>query len=123
MSLMSVPREVSRLGLAANDSFRGVHAFDPAVDYAALFPRFLTGRARRPPVMCHPGFVDARLRAVDAVTDQRRWTTIISPPSASRRPGGRPIPLRAVPGGDVTPASSRAGLDRTVASAVRRFRY
>ena len=22
--------------------------------------------------MCHPGFVDARLRAIDAVTDQRR---------------------------------------------------
>ena len=74
ISLMSVPllREVSRLGLAANDSFRGVHAFDRAVDYATLFPRFLAGRARRPLVMCHPGFVDARLRAIDAVTDQRR---------------------------------------------------
>jgi predicted glycoside hydrolase/deacetylase ChbG (UPF0249 family) len=74
ISLLSAPlrREVSRLGLAANDSFRGVHAFDPSVDYATLFPRFLAGRARRPLVMCHPGFVDARLRAIDAVTDQRR---------------------------------------------------
>jgi predicted glycoside hydrolase/deacetylase ChbG (UPF0249 family) len=74
ISLMSVPlrREVSRLGLAANDSFRGVHVFDPTVEYAALFPRFLAGHARRPLVMCHPGFVDARLRVVDAVTDQRR---------------------------------------------------
>jgi predicted glycoside hydrolase/deacetylase ChbG (UPF0249 family) len=74
LCLLSIPlrREIVRLGLAANDSFRGVHAFDPAVDYAALFPRFLAGRARRPLVMCHPGFVDARLRAVDTVTDQRR---------------------------------------------------
>ena len=74
LSLLSIPlcREVTRLRLAANDSFRGVHAFDASVDYAALFPRFLAGRARRPLVMCHPGFVDARLRAVDAVTDQRR---------------------------------------------------
>jgi predicted glycoside hydrolase/deacetylase ChbG (UPF0249 family) len=71
---LSIPlrRDVTRLALAANDSFRGVHAFDPAVDYAVLFPRFLAGRARRPLIMCHPGFVDARLRAVDAVTDQRR---------------------------------------------------
>ena len=71
---LSIPfrRQVARLGLAANDSFRGVHAFDPAVDYAALFPRFLAGRACRPLVMCHPGFADARLRAVDTVTDQRR---------------------------------------------------
>jgi predicted glycoside hydrolase/deacetylase ChbG (UPF0249 family) len=74
LSLLSLElrREVSRLGLAANDSFRGVRAFDRAVDYAALFPRFLAGRARRPLIMCHPGFVDARLRAFDAVTDQRR---------------------------------------------------
>jgi predicted glycoside hydrolase/deacetylase ChbG (UPF0249 family) len=74
ISLLSAPlrREVSRLGLAANDSFRGVHTFDPSVDYATLFPRFLAGRARRPLVMCHPGFVDSRLRAIDAVTDQRR---------------------------------------------------
>jgi predicted glycoside hydrolase/deacetylase ChbG (UPF0249 family) len=71
---LSIPfrREIARLGLAANDSFRGVHAFDPAVDYAVLFPRFLAGRARRPLIMCHPGFGDARLRAVDTVTDQRR---------------------------------------------------
>lgn len=74
LCLLSIPfrREVARLGLAANDSFRGVHAFDPSVDYATLFPRFLAGRARRPLVMCHPGLVDARLRAVDTVTDQRR---------------------------------------------------
>jgi predicted glycoside hydrolase/deacetylase ChbG (UPF0249 family) len=74
LSLLSVPlrREIARRALPANDSFRGAHAFDPAVDYGTLFPRFLAGRARRPLVMCHPGFVDARLRAIDAVTDQRR---------------------------------------------------
>jgi predicted glycoside hydrolase/deacetylase ChbG (UPF0249 family) len=69
---MPLRRAVRRLGLAANDSFRGVHAFDPRADYAASFRRFLRGRARRPLVMCHPGFVDAELRSVDTVTDQRR---------------------------------------------------
>jgi predicted glycoside hydrolase/deacetylase ChbG (UPF0249 family) len=74
LSLLSVSlrREVLRLGLAANDSFRGVHAFDADVDYAKLFPRFLSGDAVRPLIMCHPGFVDGHLRAVDSVTDQRQ---------------------------------------------------
>jgi predicted glycoside hydrolase/deacetylase ChbG (UPF0249 family) len=71
---LSLPlrRAAARLGLAANDSFRGVHEFDPRADYATLFPRFLTGGGRRPLVMCHPGFPDDRLRVVDRVTDQRR---------------------------------------------------
>jgi predicted glycoside hydrolase/deacetylase ChbG (UPF0249 family) len=68
----SLRREVSRLGFAANDSFRGVRTFDERIDYAKLFPRFLSGDGIRPLIMCHPGFVDARLRAVDSVTDQRQ---------------------------------------------------
>jgi chitin disaccharide deacetylase len=74
LSLLSVPlrREVSRLGFVANDSFRGVHTFDAGLDYAKVFPRFLTGDGLRPLIMCHPGFVDGRLRALDSVTDQRQ---------------------------------------------------
>jgi predicted glycoside hydrolase/deacetylase ChbG (UPF0249 family) len=67
----SLRRSTRRLGLAANDSFRGVHAFNPREDYARLFPRFLQGAGRRPLVMCHPGFADAALRALDPVTDHR----------------------------------------------------
>ena len=36
-----------------------------------MFPRFLDGAGRRPLVMCHPGFADAALRALDPVTDHR----------------------------------------------------
>ena len=74
ISMLSIPlrREAARLGLTSNDSFRGVYALDRSTDYPALFPRFLAGRARRPLIMCHPGFVDARLREVDSITDQRR---------------------------------------------------
>jgi predicted glycoside hydrolase/deacetylase ChbG (UPF0249 family) len=68
----SLRREILRLGVAANDSFRGVHTFDATADYASLFPRFLTGTGLRPLIMCHPGFVDGRLRAVDSVTDHRQ---------------------------------------------------
>lgn len=74
LSLLSVPmrREVLRLGLTTNDSFGGVHGFDARTDFPTLFPRFLTGGGRRRLIMCHPGFVDARLRSLDSVTDQRR---------------------------------------------------
>lgn len=74
ISMLSVPmrREVIRLGLATNDSFGGVYGFDARMDFPALFPRFLPGSGRRRLIMCHPGFVDARLRSLDSVTDQRR---------------------------------------------------
>ena len=74
LSMLSVPmrREVIRLGLATNDSFGGVYAFDTRTDFPALFPRFLTGTGRCRLIMCHPGYVDARLRSLDPLTDQRR---------------------------------------------------
>jgi len=65
-------REAGRRGLAGNDSFRGIHGFDPRVPFGPLMRRFLAGAGDRPLVMCHPGFVDARLRAIDPVTEQRR---------------------------------------------------
>lgn len=74
ISMLSVPmrREVIRLGLATNDSFGGVYGFDGRTDFPALFSRFLMGGGRRRLIMCHPGFVDARLRSLDPLTDQRR---------------------------------------------------
>lgn len=74
LAAMSRPlrRLSGRLGLATNDSFRGVHGFAPATPFAPLMRRFLAGAGERPLVMCHPGFVDARLRSLDPVTDQRR---------------------------------------------------
>ena len=74
ISMLSIPmrREVIRLGLATNDSFGGVYGFDQSTNFPALFPRFLPGGGRRRLVMCHPGFVDARLRSLDPLTDQRQ---------------------------------------------------
>lgn len=74
LAAMSRPlrRETARLGITTNDSFRGVHGFDATKPFAPLMRRFLGGAGQRPLVMCHPGFVDARLRALDPVTDQRR---------------------------------------------------
>lgn len=73
LAMLSLPlrRAAARLGLAANDSFRGVHAFAADADYAQMFPQFLHGRARRPLIMCHPGLVDDALRAADAVVEPR----------------------------------------------------
>lgn len=69
---LALRRQVARLGLSANDSFRGVHGFAAGADPAPLFARFLAGGGERPLVMCHPGYVDDRLRSLDPVTDQRR---------------------------------------------------
>ena len=69
---LALRREVTRLGLRANGSFRGVHGFDAGADPAPMFARFLRGGGRRPLVMCHPGYVDDRLRTLDRVTDQRQ---------------------------------------------------
>lgn len=73
LTALSLPlrHAVRRLGLAANDSFRGVHSFTPDGDFTSMFPRFLRGAARRPLIMCHPGLVDDALRAVDPVVEPR----------------------------------------------------
>lgn len=75
LAMLSLPlrRAAARLRIAANDSFRGVHAFAADADYAAMFPQFLQGRARQPLIMCHPGLVDDALRAADAVVEPRAF--------------------------------------------------
>ncbi|HEX9464831.1 MAG TPA: ChbG/HpnK family deacetylase [Alphaproteobacteria bacterium] len=57
--------------IPTNDSFAGVQDFSGRVPYAKLFERFLLGAGGRHLVMCHPGYVDQDLRAVDDVTDAR----------------------------------------------------
>ncbi|MFO1145469.1 MAG: ChbG/HpnK family deacetylase [Rhodospirillales bacterium] len=80
LAMLSLPlrRAAARLGLAVNDSFRGV-AFAADADYAAMFPRFLQGRAQRPLIMCHPGW----------------WMTPYAPPMrwSSRAPASTPTLL------------------------------
>jgi len=64
-------RRAAALGVDTNPAFAGTYHFNDAVDFAALFPRFLE---RLPPgslVMCHPGFVDAELQRLDPLTALR----------------------------------------------------
>lgn len=74
LATLSLPlrREAVAAGLATNNSFRGVHGFAANTDYASLFRKFLKGSSARPLIMCHPGFVDDQLRAVDAVVEPRQ---------------------------------------------------
>ncbi len=61
-----------RAGVTVNDSFRGMNDFRRATPYGALFRRFAAGAGARPLVMCHPGFPDAALAALDPVVDRRQ---------------------------------------------------
>ncbi|MBI1869099.1 MAG: ChbG/HpnK family deacetylase [Methylocystis sp.] len=64
-------RAAKRRGFATNDGFAGFADFDPSGDYGARFETYLYARGRRHLIMCHPGYVDADLRAQDPVTVAR----------------------------------------------------
>ncbi|GGH13760.1 hypothetical protein GCM10007036_12600 [Alsobacter metallidurans] len=64
-------RRLDRAGLPHNQGFSGVSAFDPKRDYAIDFDRFLQAPGPAHLVMCHPGFPDAELAALDPVTECR----------------------------------------------------
>jgi predicted glycoside hydrolase/deacetylase ChbG (UPF0249 family) len=73
VAALSLPlrREACRHVIACNDSFRGVSNYADGGTCLKDFPRFLRGPGERPIVMCHPGFADAELAAVDALTSER----------------------------------------------------
>jgi predicted glycoside hydrolase/deacetylase ChbG (UPF0249 family) len=64
-------RKARQLGVATNSAFAGAYDFGGKAGYASLFPRFLAGLPDGGLVMCHPGFVDAELKRLDPLTDQR----------------------------------------------------
>jgi predicted glycoside hydrolase/deacetylase ChbG (UPF0249 family) len=61
-----------RAGLRFNPAFAGAYHFSKKPDFAKLFERFLLRLPDGGLIMCHPGFVDATLVALDPLTDQRR---------------------------------------------------
>jgi predicted glycoside hydrolase/deacetylase ChbG (UPF0249 family) len=63
--------EAAAHGFAVNDGFAGYSAFRVQGDYAADFARYLMAPGAKHLIMCHPGFVDDELAAVDAVTASR----------------------------------------------------
>ena len=62
-----------RHGLDANEGFSGFSPFDQTTEADAhrLFDAALTALGPRPLVMCHPGYPDDALRALDTVVDTR----------------------------------------------------
>ncbi len=64
-------RDLAVAGIASNQGFAGVSAFDPKQDYAEEFARALVTPGERHLIMCHPGLIDDELRASDPVTETR----------------------------------------------------
>lgn len=62
----------AREGVRFNPAFAGAYKFSKKPDFAKLFERFLQRLPNGGVVMCHPGFVDATLVALDPLTDQRK---------------------------------------------------
>lgn len=61
------------LGIATNAGFAGFSDFDTRQDYAALFSTYLRAPGPRHLIMCHPGYVDDALEALDPVTVPREY--------------------------------------------------
>jgi predicted glycoside hydrolase/deacetylase ChbG (UPF0249 family) len=61
----------ARLGVTTNPAFAGVYSFSTKANFAAIFPRFLKNLPDGGLIMCHPGFVDAELTALDSLTTLR----------------------------------------------------
>lgn len=64
-------RLCARAGLGFNPGFSGAYDFNKASDFSALMSDFLKGLPDGGLVMCHPGFVDDTLIALDPLTHQR----------------------------------------------------
>jgi predicted glycoside hydrolase/deacetylase ChbG (UPF0249 family) len=64
-------RKARGLGIAFAPAFAGTYAFHAKVKYAELFPGFLRGLPDGALIMCHPGFVDSELKALDSLTNLR----------------------------------------------------
>jgi len=64
-------RAARRAGFDTNEGFSGFSAFDPRASFEREMHRFVVRLGPRPVVMCHPGYVDDELRAVDPVVATR----------------------------------------------------
>jgi predicted glycoside hydrolase/deacetylase ChbG (UPF0249 family) len=62
----------TRAGLKFNPAFEGAYNFSKKPDLPKLFERFLTRLPDGGLIMCHPGFVDQTLVALDPLTHQRK---------------------------------------------------
>jgi hypothetical protein len=58
-------------GIRTNNGFSGIYDFSNRVPYRDLFKRFVLDGRDQMLIMCHPGYCDEQLRALDSVTEQR----------------------------------------------------
>jgi chitin disaccharide deacetylase len=65
-------RQIRAAGFPTNDGFSGVSAFQTHQPYADELRRAFSLPGDRMLVMCHPGFPDAELAALDPITERRR---------------------------------------------------
>jgi predicted glycoside hydrolase/deacetylase ChbG (UPF0249 family) len=64
-------RRAASAGIATNPAFAGAYDYSRKPDYGALMRGFLNRLPEDGVVMCHPGFVDDVLIALDPLTDVR----------------------------------------------------
>jgi predicted glycoside hydrolase/deacetylase ChbG (UPF0249 family) len=64
-------RQALARGFRTNDGFAGFSAFDPGRDYGADFAGYLRVPGPRHLIMCHPGYCDEELAAIDPATLSR----------------------------------------------------
>lgn len=64
-------KRAAKGGVSFNPAFAGAYDFTREPDFAELFGKFLDGLPEGGLVMCHPGFVDEVLVALDPLTRQR----------------------------------------------------
>jgi len=71
MLSVGLRKRAARRGVAFNPAFAGAYDFTRKSDFANLFGVFLEGLPEGGLVMCHPGFVDETLIALDPLTHRR----------------------------------------------------
>jgi chitin disaccharide deacetylase len=64
-------RRAARAAVVVNPGFAGAYDFSKAPDFGGLMAQFLDGMPEGAVIMCHPGFVDDALIALDPLTTQR----------------------------------------------------
>jgi predicted glycoside hydrolase/deacetylase ChbG (UPF0249 family) len=64
-------KRATTAGVGFNPAFAGAYDFGANPDFATLFPKFLDDLPDHSVVMCHPGFVDDELKALDPLTNLR----------------------------------------------------
>ena len=65
-------KRAARAGVRVNPGFAGAYDFSKQADFAVLMRDFFAGLPDGGLVMCHPGYVDDGLIALDPFTDQRK---------------------------------------------------